>query len=334
MLLVGGDPGFLQIAREGARLAFPSSLPEAVPNLAEARRRPSVGPIELLALERAGDCPEAARETDEEALPRWAVIVFGGKEAEGALARIPAEEWGAKETARVFRLAAALQALRRENQRLRGDLASIGVRGVHDLRAPLGAVATGAQFLHELLATDSSPHASLTRPIEDSAGEMARLLQDLSLVTLASSSPPALEAMPMGPAVWAALQSQERRLAALGLAIEQPAQWPEVNGDPHWLTAVWRMLLRTSLGSSAPRRLVLGWERCGSRLCFWVERSPGEAEAGPDPFHPFHRLHETNAPRGLELPIVRRLVELQGGACERRCQAGSARWQFSLPAPS
>jgi len=50
-------------------------------------------------------------------------------------------------------------------------------------------------------------------------------------------------------------------------------------------------------------------------------------------FVPFNLLHELNAPRGLGLPIVNRLVELMGGRCFYEAPVGGgACFFFTLPA--
>jgi len=43
-------------------------------------------------------------------------------------------------------------------------------------------------------------------------------------------------------------------------------------------------------------------------------------------------LHQSGSARGLGLPAVRRLVELQGGSCGYLPEASGAKFFFTLPA--
>jgi len=322
--LLSHDPALVRVTGEAAARAFGASGVRQFSGWKEAGGAPAAAPIEVLVLAPGSpDAAAAAAANDAEGLPRWAVVTWPEPADAAALAPLLAA-------------AAENQRLRRENARLRGDLAAVGVRVTHDLRAPLGAIVTAAHFIEELLKGENSRHAPLVQPIVDSSEELVALLKKVSFWANATAGRGAVRKMGMGPAVWTALQGFERQSAAQGARITQPADWPEVEGDPAWLEAVWSQLLANALRHGGPSpRIELGWEKSGAELRFWVrDRGPGVSAAKqPGLFHSFHRLHETNAPRGLGLPIVRRLVELQGGRCGHRAPAGGgAEFFFTLPA--
>ncbi|HVW20563.1 MAG TPA: HAMP domain-containing sensor histidine kinase [Opitutaceae bacterium] len=320
--LLSRDPALVRVAQEAADQAFGAPAVRAFASWAEFGGAPPAAAIELL-LVPAGAAPEGSHPArKDEGVAHWAAVPWPAGADAAALAPL-------------LRMAAEAQRLRQENARLRGDLAAVGVRITHDLRAPLGAVVTAAHFVEELLKAEGSPHAVLIQPIVDSSEELVALLRKVSLWANASAGRGAPRKTGMGPPVWTALQGFERQIAAKGARITQPGSWPEVHGDPTWLEAIWGQLLANALryGGPAPQ-IELGWEKDGADARFWVrDRGPGVAAAKqPGLFYPFHRLHETNAPRGLGLPIVRRLVELQDGRCEHRSpEGGGAEFSFILP---
>ena len=120
------------------------------------------------------------------------------------------------------------------------------------------------------------------------------------------------------------------------MTVDQPADWPVVPGVPAWLELVWGNLLANALAhAGAERRIELGWTEAPGGWRFSVEdRGPGVApRVVGSLFQPFHLLHRPNAPRGWGLPIVQRLVEMQGGSCGYEPRAGGgARFFFTLPA--
>jgi signal transduction histidine kinase len=81
-------------------------------------------------------------------------------------------------------------------------------------------------------------------------------------------------------------------------------------------------------------KIELGWDPSVGGSKFWVrDQGPGILpEKRRFLFYPFHCLHEPNAPKGLGLPIVDRLVRLQGGRCghEPVNPSGSS-FSFTLP---
>ena len=84
-------------------------------------------------------------------------------------------------------------------------------------------------------------------------------------------------------------------------------------------------------------RIEIGWDQQGEMYRFWV-RDNGvgvPSEKRHQLFHPFNRLHETNAARGLGLPIIERMVRLQGGLCGyESLPGGGSCFFFTLPGVS
>ncbi len=213
--------------------------------------------------------------------------------------------------------------------RLRGDLLTLSRRLPHDLGAPLGCLTTVAEAWREL-----SPEMA-ARSVTEAAGEIATLGTRLSLVLRASAGPVATEPVRMHEIVWNAGQRLETRRFEAGAALTLPPDWPGCMGVPAWIEVIWEELLANSLRHAGSQpRIVLGWEHAEDGILHWLRDSgPGVAPAKRDLlFHPFERLHELGAPRGLGLPIVRRLVGLQGGRCGYRPEpVPGGTFFFTLP---
>jgi signal transduction histidine kinase len=166
--------------------------------------------------------------------------------------------------------------------------------------------------------------------------EIASLIERVSFVLKASVDSPARQTLAMGNVVWAALQRLESRTRKQGAAIVQPEAWPQVEGIASWLEVIWENLVANGLSHGGPTpRIELGWTRDSAEFSFRV-RDNGlgvPPERRVQLFRPFDTLHELDAPRGLGLPIVQRLVELQGGRCIFESPAGGgACFIFTLPA--
>jgi K+-sensing histidine kinase KdpD len=237
---------------------------------------------------------------------------------------------------RVLRLSAASCRLRREVAALRGDLLTFGLRIAHDLRTPLGGIAVTAETLKDALQERSPEERALVKPIFDSSDELAALIRQVSMLAKATARPVPQEHLPMGTVVWAALERLRPAIAECGASVSEPKSWPNIVGDAVSLEAVWGHLLSNALVHSGKKPQVeLGWEKEGAMYKFWV-RDHGPGVPAPSRgllFHPFHRMHEPNAMRGLGLSISQRLVELLGGTCGYEPQtSGGSRFYFTIPA--
>ena len=119
------------------------------------------------------------------------------------------------------------------------------------------------------------------------------------------------------------------------VSLKYPDSWPKVVGHENWLEAVWTILLNNAIQhSGSGTQMEAGWSAVENGRRFWV-RSAGTVpvEKRETLFFPFHRLHESGAPRGLGLPMMRSFVELDGGSCGfQDAPAGGVDFFFVMPA--
>jgi len=223
-----------------------------------------------------------------------------------------------------------------ENARLRGDIMTVARRLSHDLRTPLGGIIAAGEALREILGETDPGSLPLVAAALDSAEELSQLIKRTSFVLKATARPEQPKLMPMAEAVTATLQRLERRIIAKSATIAQPEIWPQVNGVSSWLETVWWNLVANALqhANKTPLRIELGWTKENEQFRFWVsDNGPGVPEGRHEKlFQPFNLLHESDAPQGLGLSIVQRLVDLHGGSCG--CQANppaGAYFFFQLP---
>jgi K+-sensing histidine kinase KdpD len=336
LLLVAGDnKRCASIAIEAAQAAFPGTTVASVASFKEALETEAVHTPELLVLADETKIKEATLAIDGSKLPRWAVIAMGESAPVPFAEVIPEPEWNPAVLARVIRSAVPLHMLRRETERLRGDLVSIGIRISHDLRTPVGGVLSATEVLEASMHGRPQSEKSLTQPLFESANDLVKIISQLTLVSKASGRPESHQRFNMATPVGRALERVEMRVREKGASVSKPKAWPDAVGDPTYSEAVWAGLVDNAVRHSGKTpRIELGWEAAGDTHKFWV-RDHGAgvpAEKRRSLFHPFHRLHEPNAPRGLGLSIVERLVRLQGGHCGYEPAAsGGASFFFTLP---
>jgi signal transduction histidine kinase len=340
LLLIGLNHEARTAATTAARHVFPTAIVSDLPSLDAARKfAPSAAGAELLLL---GDpdrtsLAQAIATVDRSALPRWTIVVFGKCPTPVAevAAIVKPENWNASWLAQVLLSAAREHALRHENARLHGDLSTIGRRISHDLRTPLTAIYTACEAINEIADGDSD-HAVFTQSISTSTNELAQLIERVSSLVKASADPVTMENVAMGEVVFNTLQRLESSILRKGALVTQPPTWPRLTGVASWLEIVWFNLIANALQHtpSAPR-IELGWSEAAGQFRFWVnDHGPGVPAGKIEKlFQPFHELHRLNAPRGLGLSVVQRLVELQGGVCGYEPRpTGGAHFFFTLPA--
>jgi signal transduction histidine kinase len=347
LLLVAPGPGSPSAATsmEAGREAFSAaniSLKE-VASLDEALQLPDDGRMRLLVLAGAGAGDRLLAKTalDAEKLPRWPVVALSPGEMVEA-----GQNGGSATLAREMAQAWQMHALEKENAKLRGDLRAIARRINHDLRSPLGGITTTAELLKELLEDSNADLVPLTTPLFDSSQAMIKLIDRVSFVARATAEDQPVASLTMGEVVWAAEQRLQRALMEKRVTIQHPESWPEAKGVAAWLEVIWGNLLGNAIRHSAEGgRVTLSWQKESLQKNGAVSGGGGYrfvvADQGPGVpperraalFQPFHLLHLPNSPHGLGLAIVRRLVELQGGACGVEFPAaGGAAFYFTLPA--
>lgn len=333
---MGGLPSLHAVIAEAARRAFPEAPPAVVvgePGSWKTNPGRSLVLLVTASESALGDLgpPDAATA----GLAEWPVVRLGigGRPDDPEV--VPPEDWNAGVLARVFRSAVSEHRLRRENARARADLLTVGRRITHDLRTPLGGAIASVDLLHDVLSDQGSPHLPLIQPLYDSMRDLERVIERAGFLATASAVPVPKAAVPMGESVLAALDKLEGRILASGAVVNEPPDWPTVQGVAAWLEVVWCNLLANAVQHGGIGvQIDLGWAPSGNGHSFWVrDRGVGVApERRGRLFHPFERLHEPGAARGFGLPMVRRLVELQGGQCRYEpVPEGGSCFIFSLP---
>lgn len=295
------------------RKAFPQAEVRVVAGVTEALRTPAGG-RELLVLTGSDEHEAglASQALDAGDLPRWAVVHLG-REPSDLFESLPPEDWNVRHLSRIFRSALMQHDLLRENLRLRGDLKTVARRVTHDLRTPLGCILTVCEALKEqsraALDTPDAIHA-----VRESAGELSRLTEQVSLVLKATLDPIPPLVVPLGPIVSQAMAELPPELVKRGARIRQPAEWPDVVAVPAWLEFIWSQLIQNALRHGGRTGVIqLGWTHEGGQIRCWIS-NPGVVPPAMRPrlLRSFHLLH-TQTGVGLGLSLVERLVFLQGG---------------------
>jgi len=223
-----------------------------------------------------------------------------------------------------------LEKLLRENARLRGDLLTIGNRVSHDLRTPLGSILNTAELVREILMENRMP----TEPLDAlfvSVDEMMRLIKAIGLMARASAHPPSITRVRMGDAVYGAWQRLERQILKRGAHVGMEASWPEVEGVEDWLECIWWNFLSNAIQYGG-KKIDLGWQQEKGLYKFFIRDNGVGVAAGRRAklFQPFDELHRTDSSAGFGLPMIQRLVELQGGTCGYE-EGRGAKFYFTLP---
>ncbi len=310
------------IATEAVARAFPSVPVKSANNLTDALATPAEQGAELLLLlaPRTGDVGKASAALDRRGLPRWTVVARESSPtgANSPFLSVDASNWSAPFLSQALAMAVELNRLERDNARLRGDLRTVSRRLAHDLRTPLNCISTASEALREPTANDPETAALFNQSITDSVDEVVALLDRSAGVLKATANPLPLQPVTMEEIVWGTLQRLELRINKAQATVSKPASWPTVSGVPAWIDLIWINLILNSLQHAGPKpKIELGWNKLENEYRFWL-RDSGRgiaADRRERLFHPFDRLNDLNAPRGLGLPIVQRLVELQGGRC-------------------
>lgn len=264
--------------------------------------------------------------------PRWAVVILGHGSSDVAEI-VPPEEWNARALARIFRAVLLQHELLCENLQLRGDLRTVARRVSHDLRTPVGCIHTSSDVLNELPPDDPSIVAGITAIFKQSSAEISAIIDRVSFLIKASLEPLPPARVEMEDVVANTLRQLEPEIKRSGASLALPSGWPAVSGVAPWLQVIWSSLVENALAHGRGARVELGWEPDGDSYRFFVsDRGPG-VPAGQQAalFTPFDQLHAGHA-KGLGLPVVQRLLALQGGTCGYTAQpGGGARFHFTLP---
>ncbi len=340
IVYIGLAAPHLELARTAADEAFPDVPAQTIATLAEAVEVYSAlglaSPLWVVEQPAPGGLDPAFALGGPRGWSSPVILYFGEAAAEPRARAIGPAQEKPDLVAEIFRSAFSEHQLRRENHRLRGDLQSVATRMTHDLRSPLTPIFANCEMLQIILADAGLQEEEVLRGITTSAYDITRIIERLSAFAKATSMPKPPERVPLGPIIFAARQRLESRLLAAGAVITEPASWPSVVGVPAWIESIWGQWLDNALRHAGPNpRLEFGFEMHGNMVMAWLQDSgPGiPAEKLGRLYQPFDSLHTLNAARGFGLPLVQRLLELQGGLCGHDAPAGGgARFYFILPA--
>ncbi len=337
ILLVGYSNIDSKIATEVARMAFPRAIVKTAVTFEDAMASSPIADTDLLVLFHSDSAAveQAMTALDSSGLPRWAVLVVDSNAAPLGAQNISPEEWAGPVTSHAFHSAIAQHTLRRELARAQGDLTAIGVRLTHDLRTQVASILATAELTRELLQEVEPAQTELYQPIFDSVDSLGKIIERISFVTKASTVGAAKTACDMKDAVNGALMRLNGEIADKKASIIQPTDWPQVKAAKLWLEKIWLNLLTNALTHTGESpHIELGWKKEQAEYRFWIrDRGRGVTETVQSQlFQPFHLLHRTGAARGLGLPIIRRLSELQGGRCGHEIpKDGGAEFFFTVP---
>jgi light-regulated signal transduction histidine kinase (bacteriophytochrome) len=338
LIVVGNDTEAGASAVSAARAAYPDAKVTQVGGVADAARRGwrPTGEILILLRPTPAEIHEAALVRDSRGLSRWPIVAFGDGPIYESVHVVAPRDWKSDLGAKTLEAAAELHKLRCEYERLRGDLRTLGRRFSHDLRTPLNCVSTASVAVGRMTPETEPSQATLAQTLLGAVAEVGSLIERVSFVLKATADPVPLHPIAMRAVVWSALQRLEVRTKRMGATIIQPDSWPQVLGVAAWLEVVWENLIWNGIVHGGPSpRIELGWVRDSSEFLFRVrDRGPGvPIDKQKGLFTPFNLLHSLDAPRGLGLPIVHRLVDLHGGRCYyENSLGGGACFFFALPA--
>ncbi len=338
--IVGGTAARIAEAASAARRVFPEAHITRMAQLQEVLAQQFVagGEVLVLAQPTARDLALAAAAADPRGQPRWAIVAADGDAAAetGAVVHIATADWKEPTLVQALPQAVRLQALLAQAAQMRGDMRTVTRRLGHDVRSPLNAILSATEAMVDPGDAIQSTRGQLAKSVSDSVDEVMKLFERICFILKATAAPPASQPVIMEEIVRGALERFENRLSKAGIKVVRPQTWPIIEGVPTWLDVIWTNLIANSFAHAGPKGVIeLGWERVGTGHRFWIrDNGPPVASSDAKPlFFPFERLGEINAPRGLGLPIVRRLVELHGGQCGHEPAAeGSGTFYFTIPA--
>jgi signal transduction histidine kinase len=325
----------LAATRAAARLTPPAqvSVASTIDEVVQATGR--IGP-ELLVTTDPATVERALSAVTDSGEPRFGVILLGALIEGSRAVAVPPDQWTEGVVRVLLPLVQQQLDLARQNASLRGDLATVGRRISHDLRAPLSAIVSAAEVIRDVLE-DKAPEAiPFTSTITDAVAEQERTIRRVSFLLKASARMESFEELPMIEPLYAAIQRNEVRAAAAGATVSLASDWPTLRGVSSWLEALWTELIQNAIDhAKVPKPAIqIGWTKVDSVWQFWVENSgPGiPPEKARFFFYSFDQLHRLDAPRGLGLSTVRRLAEISGGGYGYEPRPSSSRFYFTLPA--
>lgn len=225
-----------------------------------------------------------------------------------------------------------------ETTREVAHLASLGQVAAciaHEVRNPLSAMTSAAEFLAEVRSDDEYV-AHYTRIIVDEAQRLERLINDF----LAHARPPVLRFLPVSveDVLRRCCVLLERDAAAVGVTVEyrKRSSPPPLSADPEALLQALLNLGKNAVEATQPGGRVTFSTRCSPTLPGFVEVHIRDTGVGiartdiPQVLMPFFTTKDGGT--GLGLPIAKKIIEGHGGRLILSSQPGrgTKAW-FTLP---
>ncbi len=246
----------------------------------------------------------------------------------------------------VGRLGRKLQVLLQHEQQTVEELRDLNRRQAeflavtsHELRTPLTSITGYAKtLLKPGFGDDPADREEFLRAIEQQAGRLGSLIENLLAVTQLSESAPEAECAPLPEAVNAVVSRLGR--AADRVDVHVPAELPDASVDRRMLELVLGNLLDNALKFSPEEsRCRLGARLEGREVLVWVE-DDGIGIATEHLVRIFDRFFQVDSSStrrhggvGLGLHLVKTIIDHAGGAIEVHSEPGKgSRFAFRLPA--
>ncbi|MGC9400434.1 MAG: histidine kinase N-terminal 7TM domain-containing protein [Anaerolineae bacterium] len=227
-----------------------------------------------------------------------------------------------------------------EREQLIRDLDAFAYMVAHDLKNPVGTMATAANLLYDEGRT--LPPESLevlAQVIVRGTKKALNIIDELLLLAgVQKGAEVVFQPLDMMVIVEETLQRLDQVLEKADAQVITPERWPVALGHAPWVEEVWANYISNAVKyGGTPPRVELGADPpADGQVRFWVQdNGPGLEDVDVETlFEPFTRLSQVHVSgHGLGLSIVRHIVERLGGEVGVDCGAGEGcRFYFTLPA--
>jgi signal transduction histidine kinase len=209
----------------------------------------------------------------------------------------------------------------------------------HDLRNPVNVVRGLSNLAHSHYAgTLDDRGQDYLKRISGTAGSISTMLEGLLQLSRLGREPLQTVRTDSGRVVKLVLAQNRYLLDPAGVAVQTPDIWPLVNFPEQRLLQVLGNLVSNAvkyMGARARPQIDIGWRQEAAAYAIWV-RDNGVGitpEQQLQLFKPFYRAHTVTTPGiGLGLSIVKRIVDLRGGALRVSSEPGrGSEFLFTVP---